>query len=63
MSYEILKAKEGISIVHITPANFDSFKGWRVEFDNGKEALLYNRSNEFIQYEEESCINGYRKVY
>lgn len=53
MSYEILRMAEGLKIIHITLANFNSLKGWRVEFDDGKEALLYNYSDEFIQYEEE----------
>jgi len=53
MSYEILKAEEVLSIVHVTEEYFGSFKGWRVEFDDGKEALLYNSSDEFIQYDEE----------
>jgi len=53
MSYEILRTAEGTKILHITTANFNSFEGWRVEFDDGKEALLYSRSDEFVQYDEE----------
>ena len=53
MSYEILRTADGPSIIHITTANFNLFKGWRVEFDDGKEALLYNSSDEFMQYNEE----------
>jgi hypothetical protein len=52
MSYEILITAEGLSILHITAINFNSLKGWRVEFHDGKEAMLYNDNDEWVQYNE-----------
>jgi hypothetical protein len=53
MSYEILRTAEGLSILHITTANFHSITGWRIEFHDGKEAMLYNHSGEWMQYDEQ----------
>jgi hypothetical protein len=53
MSYEILMTSEGLSILHITEANSNSFNGWRVQFDDGKEAMLYYGRDEWMQYEED----------
>jgi len=53
MSYEILRTAEGLSIIHITTASFCSFSGWRVEFHNGKEAMLYNVGGEWNQHDEQ----------
>lgn len=50
MSYEILRTGENLSLIHITEASFNSFEGWRVEFHDGKEAMLYNCNDEWIQY-------------
>jgi hypothetical protein len=52
MSYEILITAEGLRIIHITTINFNSRKGWRIEFDDGKEAVLYNGNDEWVQYDE-----------
>ena len=52
MSYEILRTEKGVSILHITAANVNAITGWRVEFDDGKEATLYHHSGEWLQYDE-----------
>jgi len=53
MSYEILRTAEGLSILHIIPADLNSFSGWQIEFDDGKEAMLYYNSGEWVQYNEQ----------
>jgi hypothetical protein len=53
MSYEILITAAGLSILHITTANFNSLTGWRIEFHDGKEAMLYYRDGEWMQYDEQ----------
>ncbi|MEO6849806.1 MAG: hypothetical protein ABI203_02795 [Mucilaginibacter sp.] len=52
MSYEILITAESVSILHITAINFNSLNGWRIEFHDGKEAMVYNENNEWIQYDK-----------
>ena len=53
MSYEILMTTEGLSMLHITAARFNSFEGWRIQFDSGKEAMLYKSSEQWMQYQED----------
>ena len=53
MSYEILMTEEGLSILHITEATFNSFEGWRIEFHDGKEAMLYKSREQWMQYQED----------
>jgi hypothetical protein len=53
MSYEILIEEEGVSILHITEATFNSFEGWRIEFHDGKYAMVYKCSGEWLQYNED----------
>lgn len=53
MSYEILRTAKGLSILHITTANLNLITGWRIEFDNGKEAMLYHNNQEWIQLDEQ----------
>lgn len=52
MSYEILRTGNSLSILHITAADLNSFSGWRIEFDDGKEAILYHNKFEWIQFDE-----------
>jgi len=52
MSYEILRTANGLSILHITMVNFNSVNGWRIQFHDGKEAMLYYYSDEWFQYDE-----------
>ena len=49
MSYEIILADEAIKIMHITCANYKTWKIWRVQFHDGKEAVLYKCGNEWMQ--------------
>ncbi|MEB0261111.1 MULTISPECIES: hypothetical protein [unclassified Mucilaginibacter] len=49
MSYEIILEDEVIKIVHITSATFKTWKIWRVQFHDGKEAVLYKCGNEWMQ--------------
>jgi hypothetical protein len=53
MSYEILMTGEGLSILHITEANFNSFEGWRIKFHDGREAMLYKGREQWMQYQED----------
>ena len=53
MSYEILRTVNGLSILHITAADLNSFSGWRIEFDNGKEAMLYHNNFEWMQFDKQ----------
>jgi hypothetical protein len=53
MSYEILMTAESLRILHITEAYLNSFKGWRIQFDDGKEAMVYYGSDEWMQYKED----------
>ena len=52
MSYEILMIDDDFSILHITEARFSSHQGWCIQFDDGKEALLYYCIEGWIQYGE-----------
>jgi len=52
MSYEILRTAEKLSILHITATDLDSLSGWQIEFDDGKDAVLYYHSGEWVQYNE-----------
>jgi hypothetical protein len=53
MSYEILATAEEVSILHINDANFNSLTGWRIEFHDGKEAMLYYHNGEWMQNDEQ----------
>lgn len=52
MSYEILRTEKGLNILHITASNLNTINGWRIEFDDGKEAMLYQHSGEWRQHNE-----------
>ncbi|WP_252791453.1 hypothetical protein [Mucilaginibacter flavidus] len=42
MSYEILFTDQGLKIIHLTGITFNSLTTWCVQFDDGKEAAVYN---------------------
>lgn len=52
MSYEILMIEENLIILHITEARFDTHEGWCIQFDDGKEALLYYCIDSWVQFGE-----------
>jgi len=52
MSYEVLVTREGFSILHITTVNVNAVKGWRIQFHDGKEAMLCNYGDDWFQYDE-----------
>lgn len=49
MSYQIILLDEAVNIMHITCGNFKQWKLWRVEFHDGKEAVLFKCRNEWMQ--------------
>ena len=54
MSYEILLADQALQYMHITSLIFNSRTVWKVEFHDGKEAVLYKCGNEWMQRMEDS---------
>jgi hypothetical protein len=54
MSYEIVLAGQALQYVHITSLMFNSRKVWKIEFHDGKEAVLYKCSNEWMQRIEDN---------
>jgi hypothetical protein len=57
MSYEILRTAEGLSILHITRAGHDSFTAWKIEFHDGKEAVLSLQNGKWLQ-DDEQWLDG-----
>jgi hypothetical protein len=53
MSCEILLADGAVLLLQITAATFKTWKVWRVQFDNGKEVMLYKCGNEWVQRHED----------
>ena len=54
MNFEIRLAGNAIQSGHINEVTFNNWKAWRVQFDNGKEAVLYNCGNEWMQRNEDT---------
>ncbi len=53
MSHEILLADGAILILQITAATFKTWKVWKIQFADGREAMLYKLGNEWVQRNED----------
>jgi hypothetical protein len=53
MSYEIILADGAILPLQITAATFKNWKVWKIQFKDGKEAMLYKCGNEWVQRNED----------
>lgn len=49
MSYEILLIDGTVALVQIMSASYKTWKVWKVQFDDGKEAMLYKTGNTWMQ--------------
>ena len=71
MSYEIIltEENEAFRLCHVTSTVFKTRKVWRIQFHDGKEAMLYKCSDKWMQYNVEwldtftliavgKCIDG-----
>jgi hypothetical protein len=58
MSYEILLADGVIVLLQITAATFKTWKVWRVQFVDGREAMLYKCGDEWVQRNEDQLDNS-----
>jgi hypothetical protein len=54
MSYEILLADGAVLLFQITAATFKTWKVWNVQFEDGKEVMLYKCGNEWVQRHEDN---------
>lgn len=53
MNFEIKLTGLAIQRGQIIAINFNNWKAWKVQFDNGKEVVLYNCGNEWMQRNED----------
>ena len=53
MSYEILLADGAILLLQITAATFKTWKVWRVQFEDGREVMLYKCGDVWVQRNED----------
>jgi len=53
MSHEILLANGAILILQITAATFKTWKVWKIQFTDGREAMLYKCGDEWVQRNED----------
>jgi hypothetical protein len=69
MSYEILLADGAVLLLQITTATFKTWKVWKIQFTDGREAMLYKCGDEWVQRNEDQldkaaiiaigkCIDG-----
>ena len=57
MSYEILLADGVVVLLQITAATFKTWKVWKIQFTDGREAMLYKCGNEWVQRNEDQLDN------
>jgi len=53
MSYEILLADGAVLLFQITAATFKTWKVWKIQFTDGREAMLYKCGDEWVQRTED----------
>jgi hypothetical protein len=53
MSYEIILADGTAQHLQISEATFKTWKVWRIQFDDDKEAMLYKCGIEWVQRNED----------
>ena len=53
MSHEILLANGAILMLQITAATFKTWKVWKIQFTDGREAMLYKCGDEWVQRNED----------
>ena len=58
MSYEILLADGAVLLFQITAATFKTWKVWKIQFTDGREAMLYKCGNEWVQRNEDQLDNS-----
>ena len=54
MNFEIMLPNGAIQFLQITAITFNNRGAWQVQFDNGKEVVLYNCGNEWMQRNEDN---------
>ena len=54
MNFEIKLTGRAIQRGQIIAIIFNKWKAWKVQFDNGKEVVLYNCGNEWMQRNEDT---------
>ncbi len=57
MSYEILLADGAVLLLQITAATFKTWKVWKIQFTDGREAMLYKCGDEWVQRNEDQLDN------
>ena len=58
MSYEILLADGAVLLLQITAATFKTWKVWKIQFTDGREAMLYKCGDEWVQRNEDQLDNS-----
>jgi hypothetical protein len=58
MSYEILLANGAVLLLQITAATFKTWKVWKIQFIDGREAMLYKCGDEWVQRNEDQLDNA-----
>lgn len=54
MNFEIKLTGRAIQRGQIIAVNLNNWKAWKVQFDCGKEVVLYNCGNEWMQRNEDT---------
>jgi hypothetical protein len=58
MSYEILLADGAVLLLQITAATFKTWKVWKIQFVDDREAMLYKCGDEWVQRNEDQFDNS-----
>ncbi|WP_295797833.1 hypothetical protein [Mucilaginibacter sp.] len=58
MRYEILLADGAVLLLQITTATFKTWKVWKIQFTDGREAMLYKCGDEWVQRNEDQLDNS-----
>ena len=58
MRYEILLADGAVLLLQIAPATFKTWKVWKIQFTDGREAMLYKCGDEWVQRNEDQLDNS-----
>jgi hypothetical protein len=59
MSYEILLADGAVLLLQITAATFKTWKVWKIQLTDGREAMLYKCGNEWVQRNEDQLEDSF----